>query len=145
MSEQWLRGKFPALAESHFRVTSPATGLYTCIGYAAGDAERVWNPDPWPEGLFYWPPGAPREDTVAGWTRAFEALGYQPCETRELQPGVEKVAIYVDSGGAPQHVARQLATGHWTSKIGKMEDIEHELDGLEGESYGTVAPVLCRS
>lgn len=144
MSEEWLRRKFPPLEGSHFRITSPATGSYTCIGYAAGDVNRVWLPTPWPEGMYYWPGGAPREDTTAAWTSAFESLGYRVCESRQFEPGLEKVAIYEDSGGVPQHVARQLATGLWTSKMGTMEDIEHELDGLEGSSYGRVVRVLAR-
>lgn len=144
MSEEALRGKFPALEASRFRITSPATWSYTCIGYAAGDTDRVWLPDPWPEGLFYWPSGVPREHTVDAWIQVFGSCGYQVCESRESEPGVEKVAIYADADGSPQHVARQLPTGRWTSKLGKLEDMEHELDGLEGESYGRVVRVLAR-
>lgn len=145
MSDESLRGKFPSLATSPFQITSPATGSYTCIGYAAGDASRIWLPDPWPEGAFYWPEGAPREPTLSGWAGAFAALGYHECESRELESGFEKIAIYADARGDPQHVARQLATGRWTSKVGKMEDIEHELEGLEGEAYGSVVLVLRRT
>jgi len=144
MREDVLRDRFPSLGASHFQITSPATGDYTCIGYAAGDVERVWLPDPWPEGLYYWPGGAPREHTVAAWTRAFESIGYLPWDNGELELDVDKVALYADASGAPQHVARQLPNGRWTSKVGKMEDIEHELDGLEGESYGRVVLVLGR-
>jgi hypothetical protein len=144
MREDVLRGKFPSLEASHFRITSPATGDYTCIGYAAGDVDRVWKPDPWPDGLYYWPVEAPREDTIMGWTRVFESRGYRAVESRELEPGAEKVALYADARGKPQHVARQLPNGRWTSKVGTMEDIEHELEGLEGESYGRVVLVLDR-
>ncbi|MCY7407984.1 MAG: hypothetical protein LH631_11575, partial [Alkalinema sp. CAN_BIN05] len=42
------------------------------------------------------------------------------------------------SDARPQHVARQLPNGLWTSKLGRLEDIEHELDGLSGDLYGTV-------
>ena len=144
MREDVLRKKFPALAASYFRVTSPATGDYTCIAYAAGDVNRVWKPDPWPDGLYYWPAGVPREDTVTGWARAFESLGYRAGTNLELERGVEKVAVYADARGKPQHVARQLPNGRWTSKVGTMEDIEHELEGLEGELYGHVVLLLGR-
>ena len=144
MSEHSLRARFPSLESSPFRVTSPATCEYTCIGYAARDVERIWLPDPWPVGVFYWPEEAPREHTVAAWARVFESLGYRVCETADVEPGTEKAAIYADSRGAPRHVARQLTSGRWTSKVGKMEDIEHELRGLEGESYGNVVLVLGR-
>ncbi|HEX8360526.1 MAG TPA: hypothetical protein VF613_10475 [Longimicrobium sp.] len=143
MSEDALRSKFPSLGDTRFRVTSPATGEYTCIGYAAGDADRVWLPDPWPEGVYYWPEGVPREHTIGAWTRVFESIGYRPCENRELERDIEKVAVYADARG-PQHVARQLPNGRWTSKVGTMEDIEHELYGLEGASYGEVMLVLGR-
>ncbi|MBD0319428.1 MAG: hypothetical protein ICV87_03780 [Gemmatimonadetes bacterium] len=144
MSEESLRGKFPSLEASRFRITSPATWSYTCIGYAAGDTERVWLPDPWPEGLFYWPPDVPREHTVDAWIQVFGTRGYQGCDSREFEPEVEKVAIYADADGAPQHVARQLPTGRWTSKLGKLEDVEHDLAALEGASYGSVVQVLAR-
>lgn len=143
MSEDLLRSKFPSLRTSHFRMTSPATGDYTCIGYAAGDVDRVWLPDPWPDGVFYWPEGVPREHTIATWTRVFESIGYRPWENAAAEPGIEKVALYADAKG-PQHVARQLPNGRWTSKLGKLEDIEHELHGLEGASYGEVVLVLGR-
>lgn len=144
MREASLRGRFPSLADSHLRITSPADWKYTCIAYAAGDMDRVWNPDLWPGGLYYWPAGVPREDTLAGWTAAFESIGYRACETRDVESGVDKIAIYTDARGTPHHVARQLAAGFWSSKIGTMEDIEHELAGLEGESYGRVAVIMCR-
>ena len=35
------------------------------------------------------------------------------------------------------HVALQLPTGRWTSKLGGLEDIEHDtLKALEGIDYG---------
>lgn len=34
-------------------------------------------------------------------------------------------------------------SGTWTSKLGPQEDIEHhELDGLVGDKYGTVAVIM---
>jgi hypothetical protein len=32
----------------------------------------------------------------------------------------------------------------WTSKLGRIEDIEHELNGLEGQEYGTVKQFMKR-
>ncbi len=45
----------------------------------------------------------------------------------------------------PTHVARQLPSGLWTSKLGNAEDLEHTLDGLAGAVFGHVAAVLKRS
>jgi hypothetical protein len=74
----------------------------------------------------------------------FESLGYHAGGSWEVEPGIEKVAVYADALGKPQHAARQLPNGRWTSKVGTMEDIEHEMEGLEGESYGRVVLVLER-
>jgi hypothetical protein len=60
-----------------------------------------------------------------------------------LEPGLEKIAIFA-KGGRPTHAARQLGSGRWTSKLGRAEDIEHDLRALEGEAYGAVAFFLQR-
>ena len=39
-------------------------------------------------------------------------------------------------------MARQLDSGKWASKLGKLEDIEHDLTGVEGKVYGKVAQYL---
>jgi len=46
--------------------------------------------------------------------------------------------------GAPTHAARQLPSGRWSSKLGPMEDIEHELQDVTGSVYGSVVLVLKR-
>lgn len=89
------------------------------------------------------PEGAPPEDTLDGWTAAFATLGYRPCESADAEPDVEKVAIY-GTPELPLHTARQLPPGRWTSKLGPREDIEHDLDGLEGDEYGRVLRLLSR-
>ena len=92
----------------------------------------------------FWPAGAPREETVSAFLAAFASLGYTPCDDAGVEPGFEKVALFVDARNAPTHAARQLADGRWTSKLGRSEDIEHELHALEGDVYGRVAVVLRR-
>ena len=63
----------------------------------------------------------------------------------DLEPGYEKVCIYTSDDGSPQHVARQLASGTWTSKIGSLEDIEHStVAALEGKEYGTAKVIMKR-
>jgi hypothetical protein len=52
--------------------------------------------------------------------------------------------LYADDQAAPKHAARQLASGRWTSKIGVLEDIEHDLRDLEGDEYGKVVVVIKR-
>jgi len=47
--------------------------------------------------------------------------------------------------GEPTHVARQLPSGRWTSKMGFLEDIEHTVDALRGFYYGAVTQILKRA
>jgi len=47
----------------------------------------------------------------------FIPVGYSECHDASLEPGFEKIAIYANTDG-PQHAARQLVTGRWTSKLG---------------------------
>ncbi len=136
-----LEEHFPRLKASAYRATSPESPAYNCIAWAAGDTSRWW----WPDAFFvaYWPPGAPREDTVDAVTSACESLGYQECEHADLEAGFEKLAIYAD-GNRPRHAARQLTGGMWTSKLGQGIDIEHTLEGLESELYGKVVRIMRR-
>lgn len=133
---------FPGLRGKALTVTSPHTFEYNCIAWAAGRTkERWWASDD--EGVF-WPHGVPHEETLEAFQAAFATLGYIDCPDAAQETGFEKIAIFADAYGGPQHAARQLPTGLWTSKLGKLEDIEHELRDLEGDAYGTVALVMKR-
>jgi hypothetical protein len=136
-----LEAIFPGLRGSSYQITSPQTGLYNCLAWAAGDVGRWW----WPDLLEqrYWPPGATREETVAAFAEAFGSVGFVICQGDDLEPGFEKIAIFADHTG-PQHAARQLASGRWTSKLGELEDIEHRLRDLEGSEYGRVVEIMKR-
>jgi hypothetical protein len=140
MRDEYLKTRFPGLQDGTFQTTSPATGAYNCIAWAGGDDSRVWIPDPW--GVYHWPIEA-GDDSLDGWIQAFGQLGYISCDNGEMEPGYEKIVIYGTEGG-PQHVARQLPSGLWTSKLGKSEDIEHEIAGVSGASYGDVLIYLRR-
>ena len=71
--------------------------------------------------------------------------GFERSESSDPEPGYEKIAIYVDRRGLPLHAARQLESGRWTSKMGELEDIEHDtLDALEGPKYGKPVRYLRR-
>ena len=62
-----------------------------------------------------------------------------------MEEGYEKVAVYSDKSGSPKHVSRQKADGIWTSKLGRLEDIEHHgPEDLEGGLYGSVAVFMRR-
>lgn len=133
---------FPKLRASGYAITSPKTAEYNCIAWAAGDMGQWWEPF---GDRHCWPADAINEYSLIAFSQAFAACGYLPCDIAELENGFEKIAIYVDAEGMPSHAARQLPSGKWTSKLGKLEDIEHDtLTALEGDAYGTVALVMKR-
>ena len=133
---------FPKLQHAHYRITSPPERRYNCIAWAAANPSDWWWPEP--EGPAHWPPGVARALTLAAFHQAFATLGYEPCDNAELEPGFEKIAMYARADGIPTHAARQLQAGPWTSKLGRMEDIEHELGDLTGTLYGSIVLVLKR-
>lgn len=141
--ESYKEHEFPNLSATGYRVTSPVPRAYNCFAWAAGESERWWNPLE-PENPYYWVEGVPTKLTLAAFIQAYGTLGFVPCERSELEEGFEKIALYATPDGEPTHAARQLSNGKWTSKLGRWEDIEHELDGLVCEMYGAVRQVLKR-
>jgi hypothetical protein len=130
---------FPRLTATNHQVTSPETTDYNCVAWSAGDTAHWWQPG------VYWPVAAPPNDYgVAVLEKAFESLGYEPCVDGSREPGVEKVALYGISIFYT-HVARQLTSGKWTSKLGAAEDIEHDTpEDVAGGAYGQVVQYMKR-
>ncbi len=136
-------GHFPRLNLANHRIVSPLDEAYNCIAWVMRDTSRWWDADPL--GLYYWPPDIPRIQTLDTYISLFERSGYTRCGDAALEAGFEKVAIYALENGEFTHVARQLDTGEWTSKLGDWEDIQHStLDVLECPSYGHVVCILRR-
>lgn len=93
---------------------------------------------------YYWPLGVPADGTSDSYAKLFALCGFERCADGVLELGIEKIAIYAD-GYIFKHVARQLADGKWTSKLGTLEDIEHEsLKALCGDEYGEVVAFMKR-
>lgn len=138
MRDAFLEHEFPNLATSSYSIQSPATPRYNCIAWAAGDDRHWWQPPSfWNLGGYYWPQGASTAPTIASYVEAFATRGYVPCESSDLEPGFEKIALYIGADQSPLHAARQLPNGRWSSKLGKAQDIEHDtLDALAGTMYG---------
>jgi hypothetical protein len=134
-----LYNRFPLLRVEKFEITSPRDIRYNCIAWAAGETTRIW----WPFKA-YWPPTSTQETTVQAFVAAYKTKGYKPCDSRELEKGFDKIALYVGDQYQVLHAARQLPDGKWTSKLGPQFDISHSLAGLEGKEYGHVAQVLKR-
>jgi len=128
-----IRQLFPNLTDDNHSITSPDTDEYNCVAWAY----EVSNRKMWPGHQdYYWPSGVAGKDELGTVLQLYLDKGYEKCQSGEREVGYKKVAIYVKQD-RPKHVALQLDSGHWTSKLGDYEDIEHDtLEGLEGESYG---------
>lgn len=140
-----LQAKFPKLNSGNHQHKSNATPRYNCMAFANND-ERTWWEAGMHGGRYSWPSKVP--DTLEGWVKIFTEQGYEITPNREIEPGFEKVAIYVDLADMlPAHVAK--SDGHvWKSKLGRCQDIDHSsLDLLEGDQhweYGVVDRILRR-
>jgi hypothetical protein len=114
---------------------------------------RLWRRPPLVGSRTIWrpillAPDVAQSNTVAAISQIFLSGGYELTNNREVEPGYEKVAIYVSLEDAEfSHIAK--SDGHvWKSKLGKGRDIEHySLDVLEGDQggeYGIVDRILRR-
>ncbi|MDJ0577299.1 MAG: hypothetical protein QNJ65_19335 [Xenococcaceae cyanobacterium MO_234.B1] len=145
-SGDWIEKEYPNLVATGYKVTSQDTIDYNCVAWAADEDDEWWWPDA--QEQYYWPIDVPREETLDGFIKAFQTIGYAVDNNlnSDLEAGFQKIAIYTTkSDGKPTHVARQLKNGNWTSKLGQYEDIEHKkLEGLSGEKYGEVTCIMKR-
>ena len=130
----------PRLTSESYSITSPATWEYNCIAWALGRSDAWW----WPAPGRHWPDDVPSEESISAFITVFKAVGYVPCSSANLEPGVEKIALFAQ-GNTPTHASRQLVNGGWTSKLGPSFDIEHSSpDDLAGGVYGEVVVLLAR-
>ena len=131
--------RWPNLTGENHLITSPASEDYNCIAWAYEVSDkRMWpgTPD------YYWPSKLAGVDEIGTLIQLYLDNGYENSKSGELEEGYKKIAIYVNQEG-PQHAALQLESGRWTSKLGGMQDIEHDtLVGLEGALYGKATVFL---
>ena len=147
MPGSWNPTDHPYLTPDNHSISGEEDPTYNCIAWAAGDTERWW----WPAsraGVAYWPKQVTRSRDLACFIAAFRTLGYRECEDGSLDPDLEKVALFArDEKGmlVPTHAARQLASGEWTSKMGRCERITHQtLEAVSGPLYGDPVVFLSR-
>lgn len=133
---------FPSLNVFGYEIISPSTVEYNCIAWAAGEDKRWWWPDSFYQ--YFWPEGIPREETVDAFVRAFESIGFSVCQDETYEDGFEKIVVYTKLDGKPTHAARQIDSDKWTSKLGRLEDIKHDLNSISGPLYGTPAIFMKR-
>jgi hypothetical protein len=144
-SIQRLELEIPALKGGNgYRDTSEETIVYNCLSWALGITWTRYDPIPRCAG-YYWFPGIPRKWDEPTLRTVFENHNFRVAQDYELEPGYEKVVFYIDETGIPRHFARQLPSGRWTSKIGDLNDIEHDtLDLIIVPQYGKPGLVMKR-
>jgi hypothetical protein len=142
-----LIGGFPNLRKEFFEPVSEDSDEYNCIAWAADVIDDRWWPHSNPADS-YWPitwRSVERDCFI----EAFRVAGkYEPCGSDfDFDPNYEKVALYEKPNGEPTHMARQLESGRWASKVGVFGwDIIHEtVHGVEGHTYGRAALALRRN
>ena len=135
MSVQERFVDWPNLVDNSFKKTSECEPAYNCVAWAINKTNRwidAYSRNEWPNDLV-------RTHTAENYADFFKRHGFVICKNKNLEEGIEKLAIFVDSFGYFTHVAVQLIDGKWSSKLGKIEDIKHEtLDVLTGGLYGIV-------
>jgi hypothetical protein len=137
-----IEGAFPQLHSLNYFLTSDPSPFYNCAAWAVGSTSVPW----WPfdGGGYYWPPGFVRVDEVGTFVATYRSMGYDVCPDGNHEAGFQKIAIYARDS-RPKHVARELPSGRWSSKLGDWEDIEHLSPALlQGDRYGTVAIFMRR-
>ncbi len=134
-----LETLFPGLCGTEYLITSPSDSGYNCIAWAAGDQSRWW----WPDATSYWPFDEYRWETIACLLETFRSSGFSECDALN-DDGADYIALYTNDDGCILHAARRLPNGRWTSKLGELVDIEHDLRALEGAQYGKVTLLLTR-
>lgn len=133
---------FPNSTDNNWRWKSQPTWEYNCLAFSV-HREDVWM---WPDEReqFSWPVGMPRGDDIATLRAFFQSIGFSVCASTAIEAGFEKIAIYA-MGTDPSHVARQIGSGRWKSKMSGGIDIEHDdLTVLADGDYGNVQLIMRR-
>ncbi len=140
--ERRARKQWPDLSEDCFEHTSETDERYNCVAWAVNDKRNWWEPSEEPQ--HYWPNKATLAYTRAAFREAFATRHFEPCADGALVDGYEKIAIYF-LGDDFRHVAKQLADGRWSSKLGNKKDIAHDtLESLAGDFYGEASEFMRR-
>jgi hypothetical protein len=130
-----LKSIFPSLTDDNFRITSSDTNTYNCLAWVIDeDSYRV---DPLSG---RWGTGVVRTPTIEALMEVYEEHGFEECTDDSIEKGYVKIAIYAEPmTGRITHAAKQCPDGSWTSKLGDLQDINHDTpEVLQGGGYGTV-------
>lgn len=134
--------EFPNTFIEPFTITSPQTTSYNCIAWAFGDDTKWYWPDP--DEMYFWPNNIPRTVEINSFIELYRLIGYEICQTDNVENNYEKIAIFIDDQGLPTHAARQLPNGYWTSKLGCEFDIQHSIYSMNNSVYGNAKIFMSR-
>src|SRR5579859_5012201 len=130
--------------EGEYQETSEETDRYNCIAWALYDTGQWW----WPTPRYgnFWLAQVPRDNKRETLIKIFEMHGFVKCDSSEQEQGYEIVALYeIHPDTGIEHVARQIQSGEWTSKLGEREDIKHKTpESVECADYGKVVQLMKR-
>lgn len=135
MSRKRIEQLFPGLCGTSWAIKSRKTKRYNCFAWAAREKHRRWD---FRKGAF-WPKGVKRLSGIAYLVGAFQTEGFNVCTQGDCQtydPSFDSIVVYaLNTRGT--HAARLLHNGMWTSKLGDLEDIEHQTpEAVSGTVYG---------
>ena len=130
--------QFPNSFIEPFTITSPETPQHNCVAWALGDTMHWWEGDE----DYLWLDNIDFDNTLATLQRFFHILGFEPIDNPNFQNGVEKIALFSNNSIDCTHVAKQLPSNIWTSKLGISHDVTHTLSAMEKGIYGDVAMIL---
>lgn len=122
------------------------TTRYNCIAYALGfNTLNIW-PIEYPPAmrnddmtLVFWPTDLLYDESLDNFIELFKKFGYEQCPDGSYQKDYRKIAIYCKNGtDTVKHAALLVSPNLWKSKLGESYLVEHTIDALKGDSYGTV-------
>jgi hypothetical protein len=127
-----LYERLPHLRDSEHTITSAPDDEYNCVAWLERDFKHFWAPK------HYWPHPLPRPDNdqdLDCFLTLFEQWGYEHCDDPDYESGWLKIAIFAEDRRF-YHVAKQLRTGAWSSKVGVGHDLRHvSLDALSDSVF----------
>jgi hypothetical protein len=124
---------WPNLNTSNHHITSDKNILYNCVAWITRITDENIDFSQDENGDLV------NDLSAAPYVRYFERFGFRRCIDAALEPDLEKIALFETPNGNFEHVARQLENGHWSSKLGEYEDIEHyNLQSLENINWSKV-------
>ncbi len=135
------RENFPNATPETLIEKSPATSEYNCIAWTLGEEHLWWDTVPG----YFWPRRIPKPASVIqNVVEMYNAQGFIECQSADLEPGIEKIVLYSESGKF-RHAAFQLESGRWTSKMGPYEDVVHSTaETLLGDELEKIERIMMR-